>query len=585
MAIIYSYPQATPDLGDMVLGAKFENGVISTNSFYISDIINLVTTAGPQGPVGPTGAQGVVGPAGVAGVAGPVGPAGLNWQGSWSPAGVYVLDDAVGYGGASWFCTSPTGPSGTTPDSDPASWALLASEGAIGPAGATGTQGPTGAQGPIGATGTQGIVGPIGLTGPQGPAGVPPVKTIGSVSAGTNPFTILPYSINTVYTSSAGRGVFLPDTASLTIGTEILVYAGNNFSEFTIRGAVGGPASPISLGGIDSSTSAFDILPNQNYKFTYTGLGYWKGEAVGPSLQQVFNVGNTIANNGFTTTLTNTSIKVAASGNSGMTLNSSQIISEKNGGLDLAILQFPTTFSGIKLWNLPSISGTIALTSDIATQTLQQVTTTGNTTTNSITINGNNTLDINYQNRLASVAAQSISVTNNNTGAFSVMSSDGFIALGNPTNFQTQIAANNLANNAVQFELPNKTIGTYTLATIDDIPNLGPLTQGTISTPTASIPYDVMPYRINISVAPSFSHISLPNTNLTIGQEVYIQTINAMVIHGNPSNSAATTIFNSSGGSSSMFTATAGAFYKFTYLGVLDTYAPNARWVYQVLNQ
>ena len=376
MAIIYSYPHATPDLGDMVLGAKFENGVISTNSFYISDIINLVTTAGPQGSIGPIGPQGVVGPAGVAGVAGPVGPAGLNWQGSWSTAGVYVLDDAVGYGGASWFCTSPTGPSGITPDSDPASWALLASEGAIGPAGAAGTQGPTGAQGPIGATGTQGIVGPIGLTGPQGPAGVPPVKTIGSVSAGTNPFTILPYSINTVYTSSAGRGVFLPDTASLTIGTEILVYAGNNFSEFTIRGAVGGPASPISLGGIDSSTSAFDILPNQNYKFTYTGLGYWKGEAVGPSLQQVFNVGNTIANNGFTTTLTNTSIKVAASGNSGMTLNSSQIISEKNGGLDLAILQFPTTFSGIKLWNLPSISGTIATTSDI---TLQGAFTNGNT--------------------------------------------------------------------------------------------------------------------------------------------------------------------------------------------------------------
>ena len=43
MAIIYSYPQATPALGDMVLGTKFiEGGGISTNSFYISDIVALV---------------------------------------------------------------------------------------------------------------------------------------------------------------------------------------------------------------------------------------------------------------------------------------------------------------------------------------------------------------------------------------------------------------------------------------------------------------------------------------------------------------------------------------------------------------
>jgi hypothetical protein len=42
MAIIYSYPHATPALGDMVLGAKFiEGGGISTNSFYISDIVAL----------------------------------------------------------------------------------------------------------------------------------------------------------------------------------------------------------------------------------------------------------------------------------------------------------------------------------------------------------------------------------------------------------------------------------------------------------------------------------------------------------------------------------------------------------------
>lgn len=45
MAIIYSYPHATPSLNDMVLGMKFnENEKISTNSFYIRDLINFIDT-------------------------------------------------------------------------------------------------------------------------------------------------------------------------------------------------------------------------------------------------------------------------------------------------------------------------------------------------------------------------------------------------------------------------------------------------------------------------------------------------------------------------------------------------------------
>jgi hypothetical protein len=45
MAIIYSYPHASPSLNDMVLGAKFkENGEITTNSFYIRDLINFIDT-------------------------------------------------------------------------------------------------------------------------------------------------------------------------------------------------------------------------------------------------------------------------------------------------------------------------------------------------------------------------------------------------------------------------------------------------------------------------------------------------------------------------------------------------------------
>jgi hypothetical protein len=45
MAILYSYPHATPAITDMVLGAKFrENENTSTNSFYVHELINLMQT-------------------------------------------------------------------------------------------------------------------------------------------------------------------------------------------------------------------------------------------------------------------------------------------------------------------------------------------------------------------------------------------------------------------------------------------------------------------------------------------------------------------------------------------------------------
>lgn len=119
----------------------------------------IFSATGPAGPQGPAGNNGATGPQGIPG---PVGPAGLNWQGEWSALGTYVLDDAVAYNGASYFCINPVGPSATTPDIDITNWALLAAQGATGP------QGPQGATGPQGSTGPQG---PIGLTGPQGPAG------------------------------------------------------------------------------------------------------------------------------------------------------------------------------------------------------------------------------------------------------------------------------------------------------------------------------------------------------------------------------------------------------------------------------
>jgi collagen type I/II/III/V/XI/XXIV/XXVII alpha len=133
--------------------------------------------AGAQGPLGPTGATGSTGAQGVQGFPGPVGPAGLTWRGVYSPTTTYAINDAVGYGGGSYFALQPAlgvAPTVTT------HWALLALQGAVGPQGPTGTTGLTGAVGPpgspgptgaTGVTGSTGLTGPTGATGPTGPAG------------------------------------------------------------------------------------------------------------------------------------------------------------------------------------------------------------------------------------------------------------------------------------------------------------------------------------------------------------------------------------------------------------------------------
>lgn len=114
---------------------------------YLTGAISVQNFATQVAAVIPPGAQGPIGPQGVPG---PVGPAGLNWQGAWSALGTYVVDDAVGFGGASYFCINPVGPSPSDPASDPLNWALLAAQGATGPQGPQGIQGP---QGPPGAGG------------------------------------------------------------------------------------------------------------------------------------------------------------------------------------------------------------------------------------------------------------------------------------------------------------------------------------------------------------------------------------------------------------------------------------------------
>lgn len=114
-----------------------------TQPYTIQDLVDTIGT-GSQGP------QGVQGPAGPPG---PVGPAGLEWQGTWNKNTSYVENDAVGFSGASYFCILdiPGSTLNQNPNTDTTHWALLASQGAIGP---TGAQGPTGPQGPSGGAGT-----------------------------------------------------------------------------------------------------------------------------------------------------------------------------------------------------------------------------------------------------------------------------------------------------------------------------------------------------------------------------------------------------------------------------------------------
>lgn len=135
------------------------------------------------------------GPQGLQGVPGPVGPAGLEWKGQWNAETSYIEDDAVGFGGASWFCVQGVegNESNLPPNEDTQSWALLAAQGA------------------------QGIQ---GVQGPPGP-GISP-KTSGTVSV-SGVLQILPFDINFLTGSGNGQ-VALPTTTE--IGKKIIVTGG-----------------------------------------------------------------------------------------------------------------------------------------------------------------------------------------------------------------------------------------------------------------------------------------------------------------------------------------------------------------------
>lgn len=233
--------------------------------------------AGPMGPTGPAGATGPVGPAGVAGPAGAAGLAGLIYQGSYSSATNYGVNDAVTFQGASYISLAGSN-AGNTPGASPAFWSLLAAAGATGLQGAAGVHGVDGTAGAAGPAGPQGIA---GATGAAGADGAPGLVYRGGYASGTN------YALNDAVLFQGSSYI------SLTAGN-----SGNtpgaspaDWSLLAAQGAVGatgaagvngtagatGPQGPQGLTGPQGATGAAGM----NFRGAWTsGAGYGVNDAV-----------------------------------------------------------------------------------------------------------------------------------------------------------------------------------------------------------------------------------------------------------------------------------------------------------------
>lgn len=179
----------------------------------IQGIQGIKGDQGNQGIQGNQGTQGPQGAQGPAGADGAVGPAGLEWRGPWVSGTSYVADDAVGYGGASYFCILATSGT-TTPNLATANWALLASQGAQGTQGIQGIQGLTGAQGPAGS-----LV-PIIASAPLTGGTITTTGTIGINQATASVSGYLSSTDFTTFTNKANvNSQTFTGTPSLPIGT------------------------------------------------------------------------------------------------------------------------------------------------------------------------------------------------------------------------------------------------------------------------------------------------------------------------------------------------------------------------------
>ncbi len=105
-----------------------------------------------------------------------------------------------------------------------------------------------------------------------------PVKTAGAITATTDLiYPILSYDFNTVDCSQISTNVVLPTTT--VIGKEIVVFAANNSSSFSIK-ADQLNSSKISSGGVSSTSSSLSVGANISVRFIHIGNGYWKAEII-----------------------------------------------------------------------------------------------------------------------------------------------------------------------------------------------------------------------------------------------------------------------------------------------------------------
>ena len=215
-------------------------------------------TNGSAGATGATGAMGLQGPQGVPGMAGANGAAGLTYQGSYSSATNYALNDGVTYGGSSYISLA-AGNQGNQPGASPSFWALLALAGAAGP---------TGAAGPAGVAGASGPQGPAGAQGPQGATGAAGINYRGGWAAGSG------YAVNDAVTF--GGATYLAQTANNSVEPDTNAQVWAVLAAAGLAGPTGaaGVAATVSVGSVTTGAAGTSALVTNSGTSTAAVLNF-----------------------------------------------------------------------------------------------------------------------------------------------------------------------------------------------------------------------------------------------------------------------------------------------------------------------
>ncbi len=172
--------------------------------------------------------------------------------------------------------------------------------------------------------------------------------------------------------------------------------------------------------------------------------------------------------------------------------------------------------------NLPSATNVFVTANDISTPTLQEVTDAGSTTTNTITV-GDLATDF------SQLLPTAIGTENAVSGTYAYLDSSGALGLNNGV-VESNLKNTDVTNAGVILEFPDKPTGSYTIATIDDIP-----------TPTMQVNSD---WNATSGVAEILNKPTIPsvtgfvpytgaNNNLDLG--TYNLTADHIALNTNPS--------------------------------------------------